>query len=296
MNDKMLKRNIEMKLSWYDRELYHALKKSKEELWVCGGAILSIIKNVQINDIDLYVSEDTNLEVIKNIITENKYKEVSTTPNAITYRRGRRCVQLITCFMLKEAKDVNKYFDFSVCSNAYGMHNNELYINDKEGIMSNHSALLTIKHPLPTIYRLKKYRDKGYTFPSHAELYCSTQYLKKYNNIKFGSYQDFYEEFKADMETVDLLMTDYPDQMWEIWGVIVNYINCAEARGNFGYEQFKELVDNEETYVRNLKNGMIVWALDDILFTVDDESRNKFGDCKVKRVGKNPYDFELIKK
>lgn len=295
MDERLLKRNIEMKLSWYDRELYHDLKKSKEKIWVCGGAILSIIKNVKINDIDLYVSDETNLEAIERIIENNKYKQVSKTTNAITYRKGKRCVQLITCFKLKEGKDVDLYFDFSICSNAYGMHNQELYINDKEGIMTNHSSLLTIKHPLPTIYRLKKYRDKGYSFPSHAELYCSTQYLKKYQNRKFGTYHDFYEEFKADMETVDLLMTDYPDQMWEIWKIVINYINTS-SKDDLDYNEFKRLIDEQETYVKNLKNGMIVWALEDILFIVDDENRKMFGDYKVKRFGKNPYDYELVKK
>lgn len=294
-----LKRQIDIKLKWYDKKLIEELEKSKEQVWIAGGAILSIIKGEQINDLDVYVSPETDVEKIKNIIKDSKYKEVCKTENAITYRKGKRCVQLITCFKLNEGKDVDKYFDFSVCSNAYSLKDHDLYVCDINGIASNYSYILGIKHPLPTLHRLKKYRDKGYRFPSHAELYCATTYVESYKGMTFETERQFYQQFKKDMETIDLLMADYGNQMWEIWGMITKHISITNNT-HMSESEFMSMVELEQSddydglTIADLCVGDIIWKGDSIVTVITSEIRSNNSHIKVSKIDGNKYDYEQV--
>lgn len=219
------KKLISHRLKMYDYNLFKSIYNTQLNVFLCGGAILSIIKNTKINDIDLYVDNVDTFDMLYDIVVnDHDYTEVAQTDNAFTFVKGNKKIQIIIKYYINCGSDVEKYFDISVCANAYSFRTGELFISDLEGITLNKAFILNIHHPLATLTRIRKYQSRGYSFPPETELICFSNYLTELNETRFKNESEFYERFKRDIEVIDILITDSPDDIYELYSQIRNII------------------------------------------------------------------------
>lgn len=124
MHTKLNTSDINLILRRLPKEVIEVMKSSVFEgkLSVGGGFIRSVISNVKVNDIDLFVNSVETADLAAMAI-EGEYKKagmrlrVIRTENAITLvTRGMIPIQIIHRWVFSRPQDVAASFDFTVCA------------------------------------------------------------------------------------------------------------------------------------------------------------------------------------
>lgn len=172
---KDIKKNI-------PHELYGTLKEFNGI--IAGGFIVSVLRKVEINDIDIYFK---NVEDCIGFIEEFKDKVsiVCLTDKAVTMNHSGVTVQVIFDRFYHKATEVFKTFDFSCCMGAFDVEQDELYLHDNF-LIDNTRMELNVNgktsYPLMSLMRVNKYINKGYFIPRKELLKLALQTSKL--NIK----------------------------------------------------------------------------------------------------------------
>ena len=148
------------KLNQLSRGLLNVVKKYN--CYIAGGAITSVFTGREINDIDIYFKNKTDLYNL--LVNENMYI-LHTTDKSITFSyRDIQC-QAIFFDYFEKASDIFDRFDFTVCMGAYDCTEDKFVLH-KDFIRHNSQRRLIFNentdYPIISCLRVDKYKSKGY--------------------------------------------------------------------------------------------------------------------------------------
>ncbi len=132
------------------------------DVWVAGGAILSVINQVSPNDIDLFFKSEKDLLLAKLFFTVNSGEIYYESDKVIKIEYKSLKLDLVKIYFESPLKCIND-FDFDICK-AY-VYKNELFLHNGFKTTFKQRLLVisgNIKYPFSTLYRLQKYINKGY--------------------------------------------------------------------------------------------------------------------------------------
>ena len=216
-----------------DIKLYDILKSNR--VIIAGGAITSIFNNNKINDYDLYLFNQQYLINVQQYFGENEdeYKLLGTTDSADTYKHlpSDTMIQLIHMENLynKSASELIKEFDFTICMGAYDiekeefiLHENFLLNNCEKRLIFNVNTL----YPLTSLYRLKKYINKGYNISGGNMIKLGLAI----NNLHITNYK----ELKIQLQGIDTsVLKELTDKL----------LTPEYFEKQYDYEQFLFVID-----------------------------------------------------
>lgn len=207
---------------------------------IAGGAIRSVFAGEYISDYDLYFDSEEDLQIMKKYLDEN-FKAVFTSPNAISYKNDKICIQLIIIPELIGLGYVEllKEFDFTICMGAFSMKENRFY-HDKDFLTDLNERRLIFnikaKYPMASMYRILKYIKRGYKISGLEIVKISLSI----HNLKMANYRDlrkqlmgidtlFLKELTDDLlsKDKDNLEYDFDDFMDIFNGYCYDQINVA---------------------------------------------------------------------
>lgn len=200
----------------YSREKYLLLKQlsgadlindfKQNNVMIAGGAITSIFTNKKINDYDIYFRSKDEYNYINKILeNKDKFVKLVSTETADTYKNFEKeiTIQLIKLpeLFLDNPADIIKEFDFIMCMGIYDFKTDNIIL-DKDFLKDNSQRRLVFnieaKYPICSLYRMKKYMNKGYEI-SGAEIIKLGLCIQKLN-IKD------YSDLKRHLLGIDTLM------------------------------------------------------------------------------------------
>lgn len=160
-----------MNTEFYKKQLSIALNdntffKDLEECngWIAGGAILSIITNQEINDIDLYFKTiDDAYEFYLREIDNGYYCFCETKKSLLLTASNTVKLNLVLFDFFESPQAIFDSFDFTVCKAAFD--GTDFYFDDSFwGDVASRRLVYTpsFKFPLSTALRIKKYEKRGY--------------------------------------------------------------------------------------------------------------------------------------
>lgn len=163
-------------LAWAVQRLPLSLKAvMQEESWknnifVGGGYLRSIVSNEPINDVDVFVKSEKDAELLAYKLCNDK-KDIVRTDNAYTIK-GKMVIQIIHRWLFQKPEDVSNSFDFTICC-AVISFNGEVFDSfcDDRFYMDLASKRLVYKCPVRnedaggSMLRVLKYYQKGYRIP-----------------------------------------------------------------------------------------------------------------------------------
>jgi hypothetical protein len=141
---------------------------------VTGGISASLFHNEEINDIDIYLSDQNAIDTFKEWVMQEKNLEqvedinpkymVQTdiegkliTANAVTFKNK---IQIITC----ATKDSRKYFDFVHCMPYYDIATKTYFISKKQyNSIVNKKLVVNDFASMPKTWRWEKFKERGWT-------------------------------------------------------------------------------------------------------------------------------------
>lgn len=147
----------------------HSMLKEMGDVVVAGGALRSAITAMPINDIDIYMAEGVDKYKVERIIMGYGYEHVTATDHAITYKKDKTVIQLITCLRYPKGNpgELFKRFDFTVTMGIYTQNGTIIHREFAEDCAARHLRLPAKKHklkyPIATLVRTLKYQRYGYT-------------------------------------------------------------------------------------------------------------------------------------
>ena len=149
-----------------------------ENLVLAGGAIRDALFDKTISDYDLFLTDSSVVESVKQYFLDNGFTNVFTCPlgQLFTYMKGEdfkkpeECtkVQIIHKRSYSDVADLLNSFDFSVTYFAmqYDNREEEFVISTSwqaiKDVRKKQVSLVNLEYPSSTINRLYKYRKKGY--------------------------------------------------------------------------------------------------------------------------------------
>lgn len=156
----------------YKKSLKH-LPITASNSYVAGGAMLSILTNKPIADVDIYPKKQSAVFDIMCELRE-KYKAyvISITDRAISMKTdifcedGKRMIaQIILGKDYAKPSDIFENFDFTVCMVAFDcddntLHHHEAFFEDLAANRLNYND--STLYPIASLVRVSKYRNKGF--------------------------------------------------------------------------------------------------------------------------------------
>lgn len=213
MNSKHIKNHLNKKINdWVeyvdDEEIKDIIKKNAI---ISGGAIVSLLTGEDVHDYDVYFKTKDSvikiaeyyvekwnkkhgecLEVIedgerikifvksKGIAEDEnddksklKYMPKFITSNAITLTDK---IQIVVRFY-GDIKEIHKNYDYAHCTCAWDAKENKLFLPEKalECIINKELYYIGSKYPLCSIFRARKYMNRGYTINAGQYLKMAMQ-------------------------------------------------------------------------------------------------------------------------
>lgn len=197
--------------------LYNELKKVN--VITAGGAILSLYKGTEINDLDLFPETTNDLNYLLQIIDNyNRLQNISKlyrecdTHNAITYILQNKTGQEVKIQVIRNTAflgtplDIINRFDLNVCKAFYKFKDNSLYLSNYwyAGVITNKLEYNYKSNSLAlSLMRIEKYKKRGFEFSKeNTERLISTledQKLLEKAQIKLQKFEklDQYETSKT---------------------------------------------------------------------------------------------------
>lgn len=163
-------------LAWALRRMPKALSdvmKEKEwskSIFVGGGFLRSIVSNETVNDVDVFVKNEKDAELLAYKLCNDK-KDIIKTDNAYTIK-GKMVIQIIHRWVFEKPEDVSNSFDFTVCCAVifFDGENFDSFCDERFYI---DIAAKRIIYRVPvrnedaggSMLRVLKYYQKGYRIP-----------------------------------------------------------------------------------------------------------------------------------
>jgi len=183
--------------------------KALDKFFVAGGALTSVFSNKKINDLDLFFYDKWKYDDLRSEMGEKDWKPVFESDSAVSYNINGVRFQLIKK-VFGTPEEVIKNFDFSVCMCACTLAPEKKIIMDDNFLY--HLAQRTLyfninaKYPISSLWRVKKYLKKDFTFPAIEAIKISLAI----NNLNIKSYIDL----KEQLEGIDtLFLADLTDAL-----------------------------------------------------------------------------------
>lgn len=164
--------------SWYESELYTALKRleneagvalSSEGPWLAGGALRRTLIGAPLTEGDLDIFHKTVAQCVESV-AEAMERGVTQAPPAIqNIELDPFKYQLVLYKRFDNIESVLEQFDLSIV--CFGFDGTTLYAGDHafQDLDLNVMRLNNLKSPKGTLKRIVKYTNEGYTF--HEESY-----------------------------------------------------------------------------------------------------------------------------
>lgn len=142
-----------------------------------GGAVRDTLFDTIPSDYDLFLTEGTDVEVVKSFFESREYINVFTCPlgHLFTYMKGEdfkkpdECVkvQIICKRKYWDVSDLINSFDFSATYFAMQVDEEDdivVYTDHRaiKDVRKKQLSLVNLEYPSSTLNRLYKYRKKGY--------------------------------------------------------------------------------------------------------------------------------------
>ena len=138
----------------------------KENLFIAGGAIRSLVHNETPKDYDFFVKSPEAIEKLKEMDFRWLYK--SDNSIGLYLHESKAEVQIIICSSGTPNKVVDE-FDFANNANYYDFANDNLYLNN--WVYSKQLKIqTTARNLVGTLARIPKFVERGYTLPSVEDL------------------------------------------------------------------------------------------------------------------------------
>lgn len=149
------------KLKEYLKEdLYKYLKKYN--CIIAGGFITSLFTKKDVNDVDIYFRSREELSKFLRNEMRNQWV-ISATDKAILLKKNGIEIQLIYFKYYKNAKEIFKTFDFTVCMGAYDFKKEEFVLHE-DFLKHNSQRMLVFNtktsFPIISALRIDKYKNK----------------------------------------------------------------------------------------------------------------------------------------
>lgn len=141
-------------------DLYRDLKKYN--CIIAGGFICSLFTKREINDVDVYFRSKKELGKFLRNEMRNEWV-ISATNKAILFKKNGIDIQFIHFKYYKNAREIFKTFDFTVCMGAYDF-NKEEFILHEDFLKHNSQRILMYNEqtafPIISALRVDKYKNK----------------------------------------------------------------------------------------------------------------------------------------
>lgn len=148
--------------------------KSMSGVVLAGGALRKLVDvNDIVCDYDLFLTDLTQLDQVKEYFTDKGYQKVFECPEGklTTYQDGDDKVQVINKRPYKDCEDLINTFDITACCAAWdgeNIYTHRRFISD---VLNKKINLNVIQYPKATLNRIVKYGFKGYKLSRHANEY-----------------------------------------------------------------------------------------------------------------------------
>lgn len=209
-------------LKKYDNDLYEVIQRYKDYIAVAGGALRSIISKTSVNDIDLYITEESVVfDIIDNL--KDTYQVVANTGNAITLKHldKEKTIQIITKVFLDSSNPTVLFDEFDFTITCAVFYKNTLYLGETflEDLAS-HSLVIHnrhLKYPISTLIRTQKYQRYGFKISSMLLVNLALQI----HALDISTYADLKKQlqgidttiFDAMLKDTDKLSFTVPDML-----------------------------------------------------------------------------------
>ena len=227
----------------YEREIKRLRSCMDEELWVmfaelgcyvAGGSITSLFTKKEINDLDIYFPSKKSMvialanifgcaeDVDEELIPEDKFFDIPAykllcgqyTEKSIMFGnpyKKEHPVQFIHFKYFDSPEAIFDTFDYTICMGAYDIKKDELVFHPSFMAHNSQRHLqfnTNTSYPLVSLFRVKKYEDKGYTISkaqlTRVILTCMQLELKSWEDVEShigGMYgEDVLSVFDTDKE------------------------------------------------------------------------------------------------
>lgn len=142
----------------------------QNSIFVGGGYLRSIVSNEPVNDVDVFVKNVKDAELLAYKLADN-ISDIYKTDNAFTVK-GKLPIQIIHRWTFDKIEDVSNSFDFTICCAAftYNGENWDSYCDDRFYIDLANKRLV-YRSPVRnedaggSALRVLKYYQKGYRIP-----------------------------------------------------------------------------------------------------------------------------------
>jgi hypothetical protein len=141
----------------------------KNNLFVGGGYLRSVVSGEPINDVDIFVKSKKDAELLAYSLCRQK-EDIVKTDNAYTIK-GKLPIQIIHRWIFEKPEDVSNSFDFTICCAViYFDDKFDSYCDDRFYI-DIASKRLVYRSPIRnedaggSMLRVLKYYQKGYRIP-----------------------------------------------------------------------------------------------------------------------------------
>lgn len=196
--------------SYLGEDLYRQFEL--HNVMIGGGMITSLFTNSQINDVDVYFRDEKSIiEFAENNLEGNFIISHTKKATMYAYQMKERdvLVQLIYYKCFKDAEELFKSFDFTMCMGVYDFWDEKFKLHD-DFLLSNASKTLRFNvdtdYPLISAIRVHKYEQRGYSIskPEYFNILLATMRLdiQSYDELKDhigGMYGVDYDELFDDV-------------------------------------------------------------------------------------------------
>lgn len=159
---------------WKLDPLVAEVVQSLDNVVLAGGAMRALVDiGDTICDYDLFVTDLSALEPLKNRLTEAGFNLVFECPEGklFTYKNEDVKVQVINNRQYVDVYDLINSFDITACCAAWDgeqVYKNRRFVFD---VLNKRINLNKIEYPKATLNRLMKYSQKGYRMSREANEY-----------------------------------------------------------------------------------------------------------------------------
>lgn len=237
----------------YERQRYLIRKKLDDAgilnygnvTWfVAGGALRAVFSNEKIKDLDIYFPYGKpDIDGFRKGWMELPDKEVKrlfNSDSAETWEKNGVNIQLIKK-IYGTPKEIINQFDFTICMCAYDPINDKFVMHDN---FLNHLAMKLVyynpgKYPINSLYRMKKYMEKGYNVPAVEIIKIALTI----NNLKMENYRDLRDQLEG-IDTV--LLADITDALMEKKDIKYEFTEALEFMNKILDEKFNKINEEEK--------------------------------------------------